>query len=77
MHSPNAPKGPYPKDDENIYEYDLKLETQWGAWSPCSKCGQVGKKHKLGYCNVVLQNAEQKSPLINYTPKKRVTIVLL
>lgn len=69
MHSPKAPKGPYPKDEENIYEFDLKLETQWGQWSSCSKCGQVGKKHKLGYCNVVLQNSEQKAAILssNYT----------
>ncbi|VEN61621.1 unnamed protein product [Callosobruchus maculatus] len=35
-----------------IEEYGLILDTEWSAWSVCSNCGKIGRKHKLGYCTI-------------------------
>lgn len=33
---------------------EVVLDTIWSKWSPCSKCNIVGKKHRLGYCTIIL-----------------------
>nr|CAI5833635.1 unnamed protein product [Callosobruchus analis] len=50
VHTPEAPLGPYPAVSDIIEEYGLILDTEWSAWSVCSKCDKIGRKHKLGYC---------------------------
>ncbi|VEN61614.1 unnamed protein product [Callosobruchus maculatus] len=52
VHTPEAPLGPYPAVSDMIEEYGLILDTEWSAWSVCSNCGKIGRKHKLGYCTI-------------------------
>lgn len=56
MHPHDTPLGPYFKDAELLQEYNLVLDTEWGHWSSCSKCDDIGKRHKLGYCIIYLKD---------------------
>ncbi|KAL1501934.1 hypothetical protein ABEB36_007161 [Hypothenemus hampei] len=40
--------------------YSEVLDTEWGEWSSCSTCNAVGKRHKLGYCNVYSKKSRSK-----------------
>ncbi|CAG9766407.1 unnamed protein product [Ceutorhynchus assimilis] len=51
VHSPAALNGPYSEKPQEL-KYSLVLDTEWGEWTPCSKCNEIGRKHKLGYCEV-------------------------
>lgn len=37
-----------------IPQLRITVNTQWGEWSDCSKCGQVGKLFRKGICYVML-----------------------
>lgn len=52
MHSVEAPTGPYPQTPEVITGYNLIVDTEWSPWTACSKCDQIGRRHRLGYCVV-------------------------
>lgn len=46
---------PHAKEAETL-NYNLVLDTQWEHWSTCSKCDDIGKRHKLGYCIIYLKD---------------------
>lgn len=56
----NAPQGPYPQKPQQIHGTSLMLDTRWGPWSPCSTCGHIGKRHRLGYCIVIFASERNK-----------------
>jgi hypothetical protein len=37
-----------------VPEHDVQVYTEWGTWSPCSKCGEVGTRVRFGICKVKL-----------------------
>lgn len=46
-------------------KYNLLVTTEWSVWSPCSTCGKVGRKHKIGHCFVSLN--ENANTTLNET----------
>ncbi|XP_065171309.1 uncharacterized protein [Atheta coriaria] len=64
VHTPSATSGPYPKQPEALSEYNLVLDTEWGDWSECSRCKEVGKRHRLGYCNILYQNVKKRDTVL-------------
>lgn len=65
MHPDDTPLGPYTKGTELLQDYSLILDTEWGHWSTCSKCDEIGKRHKLGYCIIYLKDYHK---VCAYTP---------
>jgi len=49
-----APRGQQSQPPEAIPGHDLLVFTAWETWSPCSKCGSVGKRVRTGICTVKL-----------------------
>jgi hypothetical protein len=65
---PTARKGLPSQPPEVIPGYDLLVFTAWETWSPCSKCGEVGKRVRIGICTVkLLQDGFLESNAINVT----------
>lgn len=54
VHTKESGKQPQPTPPEEIEDYNLIIDTEWGQWSSCSTCDEVGKKHKIGYCVILL-----------------------
>ncbi|RZC39990.1 hypothetical protein BDFB_005856 [Asbolus verrucosus] len=52
VHSAEAPSGPYAQQPEEINGYNLIVDTEWTPWTSCSKCNQIGRRHRFGYCIV-------------------------
>lgn len=65
VHTVFAAEGPYPENPKYIAEHNLLLSTKWGPWSPCSKCGNIGKRHRLGYCIIELQQGRNRDTTFN------------
>lgn len=59
VHPPDSVVGPYPKSPELVHNQNLVIDTEWSEWSICSKCNQVGKRHKLGYCSIYPRKIEE------------------
>lgn len=70
MRPKTAPKGPYEKPPQVVPGHDIQVFTQWQTWSPCNKCGEVGKKVRFGICNVkLLHDGDLKTNTVNI-PKR-------
>ena len=54
MRPATAPKGLQSQPPEAMPGHDLLVFTEWETWSPCSKCGTVGKRVRTGICTVKL-----------------------
>ncbi|XP_064211797.1 uncharacterized protein LOC103314839 [Tribolium castaneum] len=78
VHSLEAPTGPYPQKPEAIPGYNLIVDTEWTPWTSCSKCDQIGRRHRLGYCIVKYEKNAAKyitpSNNTNTTEDETVTI---
>jgi hypothetical protein len=53
-----APKGNHSQPSQIVPEHDVQVYTEWGTWSPCSKCGKVGTRVRFGICKVKLLQDE-------------------
>jgi uncharacterized metal-binding protein len=64
---PNAAlKGPHSQPPQVVLGHDFLVFTEWATWSPCSKCGEVGKRVRFGICKVkLLQDGVLKTNTIN------------
>lgn len=70
MHSKRALNGPFPKQPEVVPEYNLVLNTDWGPWSGCNKCSSIGRRYKLGFCIITIEESQNQAG-----DKKRATDV--
>lgn len=70
VHSKYALNAPYPKPPEVIPEYNLVLATEWGPWSGCNKCRKIGRRYKLGFCYITMEQSTNKT-IIEGNSKKR------
>lgn len=65
-----APKGLHSQPSQTVPGHQVQVYTEWGTWSPCSKCGKVGKRVRYGICTVkLLQDGFSESNKINVTDK--------
>ncbi|XP_049818643.1 uncharacterized protein LOC126264486 [Aethina tumida] len=62
VHTKESGKQPQPTPPEEIEDYNLIIDTEWGQWSSCSTCDEVGKKHKIGYCVILLSEKHSHTP---------------
>jgi hypothetical protein len=65
-----APKGPHSQPSQIVPGHDVQVYTEWGTWSPCSRCGKAGKRVRSGICMVkLLQDGFLETNPINVTDK--------
>lgn len=65
-----APKGLHSQPSQTVPGHDVQVYTEWGTWSPCSKCGKVGKRVRFGICTVkLLQDGFLETNTMNITDK--------
>lgn len=49
-----ALKGLHSQPPQVVPGHNFQVFTDWETWSPCSKCGEVGKRIRYGICTVKL-----------------------
>ncbi|KAJ3650230.1 hypothetical protein Zmor_021929 [Zophobas morio] len=55
VHALEAPSGPYPRKPYVIPGFNLIVDTEWTPWTSCTKCNQIGRRYRIGYCVVKYQ----------------------
>ncbi|XP_076330988.1 Ig-like V-type domain-containing protein FAM187A [Tachypleus tridentatus] len=45
-------KGPFAKKEKHLGKNNLLIFTKWSKWSPCDRCGKVGRRRRVGFCMI-------------------------
>lgn len=53
-----------------VPEYNLVLNTIWGPWSGCNKCRKVGRRYKLGFCTITIEQSTNVSITEGYRKRR-------